>query len=237
MRASRCHHDQMGRARHHHTSAHAADDRAHEHPSTRPPTAAGLLHLQRSAGNAAVARHVQRYAVGVPATADHAALMSWLTTKNPYAPDSAAKTNAKFSYKVAWVAKGEPGSWTVTPAAGAAVTMTKTVDMPVWAAKDPKLQQEWAAGVAALRTHEGAHEALATTWKTNLEGRLAAFSTTSTADNETGAGKDASAELATQWQTWLDEHQAAQEALDPYAVTVTDPHPKAPSTPTTDAGE
>jgi predicted secreted Zn-dependent protease len=226
----------MGRARHHAT-APTADDRAQEHRASPTPPAAGLLHLQRAAGNAAVARHVQRYAVGVPATADHATLMGWLTTKNPYAPDSAAKTDAKFRYKVAWVAKGEPGSWIVTPAAGAAVTMTKTVDMPVWVAKDPKLQQEWAAGVAALRTHEGAHEALAATWKTTLEGRLAAFSTTSAADNETGAGKDASAELATQWQTWLDEHQAAQEALDPYAVTVTDPYPKPAPAPTTDAGE
>lgn len=203
-------------------------------PAPRPATTsapADLLHLQRAAGNAAVSRHVQRYAVGVKDTADHKTLMDWLTTKNPYAPDSAAKTRTKFTYKVAWVTKGEPGSWTVTPSDAAAVVLEKSVDMPVWAAKDPKLQAAWSGGVTALRAHEKAHEDLADTWRTTLQGRLASFSATSTGANETEAGKDASKQLATEWATWVAEAQTAQEGLDPYSVVVTDPYPRAAPTP------
>ena len=204
----------------------------HDHHTHARLDGAGLLGLQRAAGNAAVTQHVQRYAVGVPATSDHKTLMDWMTNSNPYAGEgAAAKTKAAFKYNVAWVAKGEPGSWTVTPSAAARVTMTKSVDMPVWTAKNKLLQTNWAAGVSALRTHEATHEALADTWKATLETRLKAFSATSSGANETEAGKDASAQLATEWQIWLGEHEAAQAGLDPYYVTVADPHPPAPAPP------
>lgn len=227
-----------GRVFHRSALDREADDRARTGAVHRPQQdharldGAGLLGLQRTAGNAAVTQHVQRYAVGVPATADHKTLMAWMTDSNPYAGEgAAAKTKAAFRYHVAWVAKGEPGNWTVTPSAAAKVTMTKSVDMPVWVAQDKALQANWAAGVSALRTHEGTHEALADTWRTTLEARVKAFTATSSGANETEAGKDAGAQLATEWQTWLGEHDTAQAALDPYYVTVVDPHPRAAPAP------
>lgn len=194
-----------------------------------PPT--GLLALQRAAGNAAVAQHVQRYAVDVPTEAPYKTLMAWMASSNPYAPDQAAKTNAAFTYSVAWVAKGAAGAWTVTPASTASVQLAKDVDMPEWTAKDAKLQKAWAAGITALRAHEKAHEDLAVTWKATLQSRVRAFTMTSTADTEEAAGAEANTKLNAEWLVWLGEHQAAQNKLDPYHVVVTDPYPPPPTPP------
>lgn len=197
---------------------------------TAAPTPLGLHALQRAAGNAAVAQHVQRYAVGVPATADYATLMAWMQASNPYAPDEAAHTTARFSYQVAWDHTGEAGMWTLTPRDTSTVSVTKSVDMPVWRARDAALQAAWAAGVTALRAHEAQHEGVADTWRTTLLGRVLAFSSSSSASTLRAARDEANAALAAEWQTWLAEHQADQTALDPYSVTVVDPQAP-PATP------
>ncbi|THI93718.1 DUF922 domain-containing protein, partial [Nocardioides sp.] len=194
------------------------------------PRPLGLLALQRAAGNAAVVQQVQRYAVGVPATADHATLMAWMQGNNPYAPDEAARTTARFRYNVTWDHSGESGSWTLTPRDTSTVTVTKSVDMPVWRARDPALQAAWAAGVTALRAHEAQHEGVADTWRTTLLGRLLAFSTSSSAATLQAARNEANTALAAEWQTWLAEHQAEQSALDPYSVVVANPQAP-PATP------
>lgn len=225
---------------HAHVPGHEEDSYARPEPVTKPAppmSPLGLMALQRAAGNAAATRQIQRYAVGVPATASYDQLLAWIINKNPYAKDgSAAKTKVTFAHgPVSWEVAGEAGSWTVTPKAAPTITGTPTVDMPVWTAKDPELQKVWSAAVTTLRAHEAVHEGVAATWKAKLVENSRTFSFDSTAKTKAAAITAAGVQFEKEWKGWLAEHQAEQVALDPYDVTIEQPAAPAAASPVTPA--
>ena len=213
-----------------------------EQPSLRPAAAARLADLQRSVGNQHVLRIVrssrsgdgerrsgpprpiQRYAVNQPATASASALVSWLNSSGPHSP-AWAKTRATFSWGRTMSAtpiEGEENQYRVT-VADTAVTLTKSVDMPNWTAAAAPMQRAWDAMWAELRTHEGEHEKIADTWETTLETRLGEADYTVTATSVDAAKTAGRAQADADWTTWIAEHQAAQDAIDPFFATLVEP--------------
>ncbi|WP_182378101.1 DUF922 domain-containing protein [Nocardioides sp. WS12] len=228
----------MALAEHHHGAEHERPD-AYARETTPGRTPQGVLALQRAAGNGAVAGllGVQRYAVGAAADSDATAVLAWLAANSPYAPE-AAHTQAAFSMTRTFDAKeAKDKSWTVKVTAST-VTVAKSVDMPTWA--PTKIKKEWTAAHTALRAHEARHEGVADTWKATLKARLAAYTFTSTtATSWDDATAEAGVDLDEKWATWIEEHQKAQEKLDPYAVVIAGAAapvaPVAPVTPDADA--
>lgn len=186
-----------------------------------------LLRLLRAAhgiGNSAGASSsssIQRYAVGVAPDADYDTALSWLNSSNPYSGDQAwAKTIANFS----WSSRGiqvlptdEEGTYSVR-VLNPRVTVNKQVDMPEWTPTDEPLLAAWNAMLGQLRAHEAQHERVADEWQTTLRDRLAAASYTVTATDEQDALDQGTALVNNDWAAWLDDHQAAQESLDPYSA-------------------
>ena len=179
--------------------------------------------LQRRHGNAAVQRllaptaalPLQRWPVTLPPeTADCGIVVTYLDKNSPYRADSGwARTNASFSWG------GDPsfteanGVITAT-VANPTVAKTVTVDMPSWAPTSPAMATGWSAMTGALRAHEARHEAIATTWETTLRSRLRSLSVT--VPHRTTAAFIAAVQTA--WRGWIADHQAAQNAIDPYTA-------------------
>ena len=180
--------------------------------------------LQRRHGNAAVQRllgqavtPVQRWAVGLArGTTDCAVVVSYLDANSPHRASSGwAKTNVRFSWggDPAFTESGGTISATVS---NPTVTKTVGVDMPTWAPTDPAMARAWSAMTAALRAHEARHEAIATTWEATLRTNLAGL--TVTVPRRTLAAFNAAVQA--EWNGWLTQHQADQNAIDPYTATL-----------------
>ncbi len=218
---------------------------------------AHLLALQRGAGNQFVQRMlrasppppsrgrrappitrrravpaIQRYRVGLPGSADSAALVGWLNSSGPHSPAWALTTprfTRRSSPHVETVESESEDSdseaeveYTVTfPTA--TVTVSTRVDMPNWTASNPPMQAAWDAMHSQLRTHEAEHEAIGERWKTLLQERIREFSTTVYGGTESAARTQGIADLAQDWETWMGEHQADQDAIDPYYATLYPP--------------
>lgn len=243
-------------------TANRAASTAREEPASRStgrPVGpdAHLLALQRGAGNQFVQRMlrasppppprgrgappitrgravpaIQRYGVGLPGSADSAALVDWLNSSGPHSPAWALTTPSFTRTSTAQVETVESESadsdseaeveYTVTfPTA--TVTVSTTVDMPNWTASNPPMQAAWDAMHGQLRTHEAEHEAIGESWRTLLEERIREFSTTVYGGTESAARRQANADLALDWDTWMGEHQADQDAIDPYYATLYPP--------------
>lgn len=182
-------------------------------------------HLQRHVGNAGVQRligpapyPVQRYRVGVPRTADCETVIQWLNTQSPYRP-MWAKTNVRFSWTGTYKVTGTAPDFQVS-IANPRVTVRKPVDMPQWRPRDPALAAAWTGMYGQLRAHEAEHEAIADRWRETLLERLAALSLPITASSRRAALAAARAALDAEWQGWLTEHQADQDAIDPYVAVL-----------------
>jgi len=175
---------------------------------------------------------IQRYRVGLPGSADATALVGWLNSSGPHSPAWALTTPTFTRSGAPLVETVENESedsdseaeaeYTVTfPTA--TVTVSTRVDMPNWTASSPPMQAAWNAMHGQLRTHEAEHEAIAERWKTLLQERIREFSTTVYGGTESAARRQALADLAQDWETWMGEHQADQEAIDPYYATLSAP--------------
>jgi predicted secreted Zn-dependent protease len=199
-----------------------------------------VLALQRRFGNAAVqrllasdvtptAQHeavqrlaggdlpVQRYAIGLKATASCDEVLGYIGAHSPYSPE-AAHTKVTFTWTGDPVVAGAKPDYTVTYPA-AVVTVTKKVDMPMWSPTGP-MQAPWNAAWAKLRKHEGEHEAVGDKWKATLETNLRALSLTISASSPTAAKTEAKKQAEAEFKGWLPDHQKEQLALDPFEVII-----------------
>lgn len=181
--------------------------------------------LQHASGNAATARLlgagggpgpvVQRWNVGLAAgTTDCATIVNYLDAHSPYRATSGwARTRVTFSWSADPVYSGSGASTTLT-LANAAVTASKSVDMPQWSPTNPAVRTAWTAMTADLRAHEARHEGIGDTWRGTLESRLAALSLSIT---NRATWRQA---VQTEFNNWTAEHQADQSAIDPYTAVL-----------------
>jgi hypothetical protein len=170
-----------------------------------------------------VANSLQRYPVGVPASADCDTVLDWMETQNPHLPN-AALTTARFRWTGGFKVTGAAPDFTVT-LKRPGVTLRKSVDMPVWRPTSRSMRAAWGSMISQLRAHEARHEAIATRWRATLLERLAALSLSVTADSEAAARTEANRLVNEQWEGWLAEHQAEQDSIDPYAAPLNCPGP------------
>ncbi len=194
---------------------------AHADPNAR---VALLGALQHASGNAATAgllgaggdgQVVQRWHVGLaPGTSDCATIVNYLDGHSPYRATSGwARTRVTFGWSADPVYAGSGSSTTLT-LANAAVTVSKSVDMPQWSPTNPAVQTAWTAMTADLRAHEARHEGIGDQWRGTLESRLAVLSLSIT---NRGAWRQA---VQAEFNNWLAEHQADQSAIDPYTAVL-----------------
>lgn len=179
--------------------------------------------LQRRHGNAALQRllapgaalPVQRWPVTLPrGTTDCDTIVTYMNKNSPYRANSGwARTKPSFSW-------GGNSSFTeangVITASVANPTVTKTVsvDMPSWAPTNAAVAAGWSAMTSDLRAHEARHEAIATTWETTLRSRLTSLRVT--VPDRTPVAFTAAVQA--EWDGWIADHQAAQDAIDPYTA-------------------
>ncbi len=184
-----------------------------------------LVHrLQERSGNVAVQRlvgvvdaglPVQRWAVGLArGTTDCATVVSYLDVNSPYKATSGwARTRASFVWGGS-PSYTESGGVITASVTSPTVTPTVSVDMPTWSPTNATMASAWSGMTANLRAHEARHEAIAATWLTTLRTRLAALSVT--VPNRTLAAFNRAVQA--EWDGWIAEHQAAQNAIDPYTA-------------------
>ena len=203
----------------------AAEPREH-----RPPLAAEFFGIadaagrerlaatvQRSAGNRALTRMlaVQRWAIPAAADASCSDMIASANTSSPYAPEW-AKTAINFQQQYGYTVAGKTAR-----IVNGVVTHTAPVDMPEWSSSDPAMQTAWTTARTALRGHETQHQNKAATWQTTLQSRLNALSVTFDDPGEI-AGL-----VTAEWDTWVADHQADQDSIDPYTVNINCPTPPA----------
>jgi hypothetical protein len=186
--------------------------------------------LQRLHGNDALQRlfappdalPVQRWRVGLPRrTTDCDRIIDYVSTNSPYGTTSgAARTNARFRWH-GTPTHSDAGDALTATVHNPRVTKKVTVDLPRWSPTDPAISAAWSAAMADLRAHEARHEAIAETWEATLLGRLTALSVP-LADRRAGTF---TAAVQAEWDGWIADHLAAQEAIDPYWTTFTCPAP------------
>jgi len=177
--------------------------------------------LQQRHGNAAVQRllaagmPLQRWAVNLPrATTDCARVVAHLDATSPHRATSGwAKTSVRFNWGGDPAFTESDGVITAT-VANPTVTKRVSVDMPEWAPSDPAMSAAWGAMIGTLRAHEAEHERIATEWDATLSARLASLSVT--VSRRTLAAFNAAVQV--EWNSWLAEHQAAQDAIDPFTA-------------------
>jgi len=181
--------------------------------------------VQRRHGNTALQRllapraalPVQRWAVRLPpGTSDCDTVVTYMNTNSPYRANSGwARTRPTFGWG------GDPSFSTsngVTTATVVNPTVTKavSVDMPSWAPTNPAMAAGWSAMIGDLRAHEARHEAIATTWEATLRSRLTSLQVTVSARTTAAF----TAAVQAEWNGWIAEHQADQDAIDPYTAVL-----------------
>jgi hypothetical protein len=77
----------------------------------------------------------------------------------------------------------------------------------------------------ALRAHEAQHENIADSWQAILEGRLGGGFYSETARNRAQADAKGAGKIASDWQSWLNDHSADQDSIDPYTAIIECPSP------------
>jgi hypothetical protein len=214
-------------------------------PANLTRTRYALQGLQRTHGNAHVQRvveraaarskpklelarvlgpgSIQRYPVGVRPSASCDTVLDWMQTSNPYAAQgNVALTTARFRWSGGFNVVGTAPDFTVT-LTNPAVSLNKSVDMPVWSPSAEAMQGAWGSMITQLRAHEARHEAIADRWRATLLARLTALSLSVSAASERAARTEANRLVNEQWAGWLAEHQADQDAIDPYAAPLNCP--------------
>lgn len=176
-------------------------------------------------GNVRSALSVQRYAVGVRRNASCQQVIDWLNARNPHRP-SWAKTTPRFSWTGRIDVTGDGPDFQVS-ISNPQVPVSKTVDMPQWNPADPAMATAWQAMYTALRAYKAEHEAIADRWKDTLRERLVNLLLTIIARNRAAARQAAAAAGEAQWRGWLAEHQADQNAIDPFTAVLDCPAPAA----------
>jgi hypothetical protein len=178
--------------------------------------------LQRRHGNEAVQRLIdpaglplQRWAVRLPpATTDCAQVVGYLNANSPHRATSGwAKTSVRFNWGGTPAYTESDGVITAT-VANPTVTKTVGVDMPEWTPTAPAMSTAWGAMYGTLRAHEAEHERIAGEWDATLRTRLAEL--TVTVPNRSLAAFNAA--VQGEWSAWLAEHQADQDAIDPFTA-------------------
>jgi hypothetical protein len=177
--------------------------------------------LQQRHGNVAVQRlleagmPLQRWAVNLPrATTDCARVVAHLDATSPHRATSGwAKTRVRFSWGGDPAFTESDGVITAT-VANPTVTKRVSVDMPEWAPSDPAMSAAWGAMIGTLRAHEAEHERIANEWEERLRTRLGELSVN--VSRRTLAAFNAAVQA--EWNSWLAEHQADQDAIDPFTA-------------------
>lgn len=181
---------------------------------------AGAAH--RQVARAAMPTAVQRYPVGASPNADCQTVVSWLDSHSPYKPEW-ARTQVRFNRSGSIVVSGTAPNFRAT-FKNPGVTVSKKVDMPQWQPANPAMRQAWDKMWANLRTHETRHEEIANRWKTTLLDRLKALDLEVTANNQAEAQKEANRLVEDEWTSWIAEHQADQDDIDPFTAELVCPN-------------
>lgn len=165
----------------------------------------------RSAPNA-----IQRYAVRARADASCESVVNWLNANSPYKPGW-AKTHVTIAVSnIAFTLSGTAPDFNATMSGTVAVS--KRVDMPMWQPRSAGMQQAWRNMWTQLRAHEAEHERIADEWKATFQDRVKAWTADVSGRNRQAAEGQAFQRFQADQETWQQEHQDAQNAIDPYAA-------------------
>jgi hypothetical protein len=165
---------------------------------------------------------LQRYPV--PGNLDCSEVVDWLNSNSPYAPEW-AQTNCNYSFNgKARVATTNLPDGTVQARArghaGLSVTVTCPIDRPEWSpSRRPNRADEvraWQAMRAALDAHEQQHRKIGEAWRSKLEQLWRKADVTATGSDAQDARANLVAALQAEQQGWIDQAQAAQNAIDPF---------------------
>jgi predicted secreted Zn-dependent protease len=190
-------------------------------------TLSGVASLQRSIGNAAVGRLLQRYKVPYGADAECSEVVNWINTSGPYAKKSGAALT-KTPLKASWgqpKAEGKKPDFVVT-VPDVKVTVTPSVDMPEWSPSDPDVAKAWAAALADLRAHEAEHEKKGKEHAKSAQDDLSKKAEQVTADTADAAMALAKPKFQDAFKGWVDKLQKSHDSIDPYQAKITCPPKK-----------
>jgi predicted secreted Zn-dependent protease len=141
-------------------------------------------------------------------------VVDFLNANSPHRATSGwAKTSASFGWDATPAYSGS-GSATTAEVTNPSVTKSVRVDMPSWAPTDPAMAGAWSGMTRDLRAHEARHEGIASTWESTLRTNLGGLSVT--VPNRTNDAFTAA--VRRPWNGWIAEHQADQNAIDPFSA-------------------
>ncbi len=98
------------------------------------------------------------------------------------------------------------------------------MDRPQWSpSRRPNRAAEvqaWQSMRTTLDAHENDHRQIGGTWRATLESRFRALDVTVTGVDNADARQQLVAEIQSQQQSWANDAQAAQSAIDPFRGAV-----------------
>jgi len=164
---------------------------------------------------------IQRYAVGARPNASCETVVNWLNANSPHRP-AWALTRATFSFSnIEFSLSGTAPDFSATMSGTVAVR--KRVDMPMWRPRSAGMQEAWQGMWDQLRAHEAEHEAIADQWKATIQERIGDWSADFSAGNRRAAMIEAHRRFEEDKNGWIQEHQDAQNAIDPYFAALVCP--------------
>ena len=173
------------------------------------------------------ARALQRYSV--PGRLPCSEVVDWLDTNSPYKPEWAeTRCTYDFSGGLTVSSKNVGGGVELTGQGHARLTVTVNcpVDRPEWsparrANRDAEVSA-WRNMRQTLDAHENEHRKIGRTWKDTLQSRFRAMDVTVTGSDAADARQQLVDKVRAEQQSWADDAQAAQDAIDPFRGAVLD---------------
>ena len=173
------------------------------------------------------ARSLQRYSLpgGLPCSD----VVDWLDTNSPYKPEWAeTRCTYDFNGGLTVTSKNVAGGIELTGKGHPRLTVTVNcpVDRPEWspsrrANRDAEVSA-WRNMRQALDAHENEHRKIGRTWKDTLQDRFRAMNVTVTGSDAADARQQLVDKVQAEQQSWTDDAQAAQDAIDPFRGAILD---------------
>jgi hypothetical protein len=185
--------------------------------------------LQRTVGNAAVCRllergragatagaPLQRYPVDVPADADCDTLLDWMNSSNPYVPNW-AQTSCEYEPLVErFRITGTAPNFRLRLRNPRVRFLGCEIDLPEWAPSDPAMRDAWEAEMRHIRAHENEHVGIGRRERRIMQNALRDLNLPVTADTREEAMAQAQDLFDAEWARIETEGQARQNAIDPH---------------------
>jgi Domain of unknown function (DUF4157)/Bacterial protein of unknown function (DUF922) len=173
------------------------------------------------------ARSLQRYRV--PSELPCSGVVDWLDTHSPYTPEW-AETHCTYDFNggLTVTSKNVPSGIELNGKGNARLTVSVNcpVDRPEWspsrrANRDAEVRA-WRNMRQTLDAHENEHRRIGRTWKDTLQSRFRAMDVTVTGSDAADARQQLVDKVQAEQQSWADDAQAAQDAIDPFRGAVLD---------------